>query len=79
MWTCSAASLLDYGTCELRLDHHDAAEELLLECYDRFTTLQNDRAASTAAARLVELYDALQRPDDVALWRARVDDAPTSP
>ena len=78
-WTCSPASMLDHGTCELRLDNHAAAEALLLGSYDRFTTLQIPRHAATAAARLVELYEAMQRPDDVEVWRARLDQATSSP
>ena len=71
--------MLDYGTCELRLGNHAAAEALLLVSYDRFTTLQIPRHAATAATRLVELYEAMQRPDDVEVWRARLDQASSSP
>ncbi|MCZ6834558.1 MAG: tetratricopeptide repeat protein, partial [Planctomycetota bacterium] len=78
-WTCHPASMLDYGTCELRLGNHAASEELLLECYDRFTDLKMPRDAAITATRLVELYEAMQRPEDADIWRARLGNTTSTP
>ena len=83
--TFSAASLL--GGVLLRQKRYAAAEPLLLEGFEGMRrrpkkTPQNSKAQlSEGVDRLIILYEALGRPDQVARWRKerQVLDAPAAP
>ncbi len=71
--TAHAESLL--GGCFTRAGQFDEAETLLHRSYNVLTT---DRGASNqrrreAAGRLIALYEALAKPDEVAHWRRERD------
>jgi tetratricopeptide (TPR) repeat protein len=64
------ASIL--GECLMRMDRFGEAEPILLDAYERLCDGRGQRygVARMAYRRIVELYDAWERPIQAAQWRS---------
>jgi tetratricopeptide (TPR) repeat protein len=68
----------NYGNCLRRMGRYDEAEPLLLEGYDRLKKAlgETNQWTTGAAKMLVELYEAIQQPEQAARWEALAFDNP---
>jgi serine/threonine protein kinase/Tfp pilus assembly protein PilF len=69
-----AMMLSSYGDCLLQLERHGDAEAVWIESHRKLeeTFGQDDARTSKVTGQLVMLYEAWERPDDAARWRAKL-------
>jgi len=69
-----AMMLSYYGDCLVQLERYDDAEAVLTESHRKLekTFGQDDSRTSKITGQLVTLYDAWERPDAAARWRAEL-------
>lgn len=63
-----------WGQCLIDLGRYDAAEQQLKAAYEGETAMRGPRHRNTRAVvgDLVRLYDAWGKPDEAAMWRAKL-------
>ncbi len=66
------------GACLVKLERFESAEALLASAYETLASQRGRTHELTLGAieRLVELYESSGRPEQAALWRDRLDNAP---
>ncbi len=70
------SALSNHGSSLTKLQHFAEAESNLLEAYELLSAGLGEEHVRTrnAAARLIDLYEAWQRPGDAEAWRPRAAD-----
>jgi len=72
-----------FGEVLLGLEKYEEAESVLIDAYEQFQRLSDVPQATVrkqrAITRIADLYDASNRPDQAAEWRARLQPVTTAP